>query len=154
VISRTQLQRESNARHLWPWIIVFFVGSILDVVLTWMVVDKASGVEANPLAAAYLERHGWFGLGVFKLGGMAVFLGSIVLILRRRPGLARGLLQLACLILFVVLVYSAALWSGSRAAASTREPGQVEQPAPVAEFRRLPMPKHGIRLRDKTVYLP
>ena len=63
-------------------------------------------VEANPVAAACLERYGWAGLAIFKAAGVLVFVAAVLTILRRRPSVATVVTTGACAVLLSVVVYT------------------------------------------------
>jgi hypothetical protein len=98
------------SHHRWL-VCVFVTLSVLDLLLTWRLVEAPHSrvYEANPLAAAVLLRFGWLGLGVFKTVCVASGLGAIVLVNRWRPALGLRLLGLLCPALLGVVGYSAAL---------------------------------------------
>jgi hypothetical protein len=59
-------------RPLYPNHYVWFIFlSTLDVLLTWLIL-AASGVEANPIAAAVIDRFGFHGMIVYKFLLMVV----------------------------------------------------------------------------------
>jgi len=82
--------------------------SIADFVLTFALIQTSGGLayESNPVAAACLERHGWDGLAVFKIGGVVAFVGSVGLLTRYRPKVAAGLVVIGCAVLLGVTNYS------------------------------------------------
>ena len=85
--------------------------SAADFALTFSLIEGSRGeaFEANPIAAVWLEEHGWAGLAAFKAAGVLVFLGTIVLLVRRRPRVAAGLVALGCSVLIGVTTYSGRL---------------------------------------------
>jgi hypothetical protein len=81
--------------------------SATDWLMTFALLRLHPGaVEANPLAAACLEQHGWNGLALYKVGGVLVFVGSVILLARRRPKVAVGVVALGCAALLTVTVYT------------------------------------------------
>ena len=81
-----------------------------DVVLTWLLLTTRPDVgEANPLALAVLERHGWSGAVALKLASTAVAVGSVLLVSCKRPVLGRGLLVALCAVMGTVVGYSGTL---------------------------------------------
>jgi len=66
-------------------------------------------VEANPIAAACLDLHGWDGLALFKTGGVLIFVGAVFLLVRRRPAVAAGVVVMGCAVLLSVTVYTHSL---------------------------------------------
>lgn len=90
----------------------FYVAlSVADFALTFSLIEGSGGeaFEANPIAAVWLEEHGWTGLAAFKGAGVLVFLGTIALLVRRRPRVAAGLVALGCSVLIGVTTYSGQL---------------------------------------------
>ncbi|MBA4065949.1 MAG: hypothetical protein C0501_19970 [Isosphaera sp.] len=81
--------------------------SVADWALTFALLKtNPLAFESNPLAAACLEEHGWGGLAVFKAAGVAVFAGAVVLLARRRPPVAAGVVAVGCAVLLAVTGYS------------------------------------------------
>src|SRR5262249_44399985 len=86
---------------------LYMLLSLADLVLTTALLrGNRAAYEANPLAAACLESHGWRGLAVYKAGGVAAFLGAIGLLTRRRPRVAAGVVTFGCLVMLGVTGYS------------------------------------------------
>lgn len=85
--------------------------SAADFLLTHTLIEGSGGqaFEANPIAAVWLEEHGWAGLAAFKAAGVLVFLGTIALLVPRRPRVAAGLVALGCSVLIGVTTYSQGL---------------------------------------------
>lgn len=100
--------------------------SVLDFLLTQSLIEGSGGeaFEANPIAAVWLEKHGWLGLAAFKAAGVLVFLGTIVLLVRRRPRVAAGLVALGCSVLIGVTTYSGRLM-GKTDDPFAEQPGDV-----------------------------
>ena len=75
--------------------------------------------ESNPIAAAFLEQHGLRGLALYKIGGVIAFTGSVVLLARRRPKVAAGLVcvTVGCAVILSVVMYSHGLIRDARTAA-------------------------------------
>lgn len=74
-----------------------------DFALTHAVIRQGVGYEANPVAAAWLDLYGWVGLGTFKALAAVAFLAAVVLVARRQPRAAVGLVGVNCAaLLFVV----------------------------------------------------
>jgi hypothetical protein len=93
--------------------------------------SNPAAVEANPLAAACLEQHGWDGLAVYKCGSVLMFVGAVALLLRRRPSVAAGVVALGCAVLVAVTVYTHGLIRDARRDVSGPA-AAVELPAPPA----------------------
>jgi hypothetical protein len=99
-----------NAPGVRALVAVFLALNLLDLFLTWLLLERAGGFyEANPLAAAVLTRHGWQGMVGFKLLITAGVLGVGFLALRRRPRAGVFLFAGGCAILLTVVGYSSFL---------------------------------------------
>ncbi|MBP3955882.1 hypothetical protein J8F10_11355 [Gemmata sp. G18] len=86
---------------------VFVLLSAADWVFTFTLLrTHPSAIESNPLAAACLEQYGWNGLAVYKAFGVLALILSVVLILRRRPVVAAGVVTFGCAALLSVTTYS------------------------------------------------
>jgi hypothetical protein len=84
-------------------VILYVVLSLADLVLTAALLGTdGEAYEANPIAAAFLERHGWSGLALFKAAGVTVFVAAVVLLARRRRQLAAAVVTFGCLVLIGV----------------------------------------------------
>ncbi len=96
------------------WQLVIGLGLVLFVFLSgvdWLMTftllqSDPSAFEANPLAAACLERYGWSGLAVYKTAGVVVFAVAVGLIAQRRPPVAVGVIAVGCAMLIVVTSYT------------------------------------------------
>ena len=87
-------------------LVLYVVLGATDLALTVAIVREGVGYEANPVAAAWLDRHGWEGLAAFKLLSAAVFGMAVGVIVRRRPRTAAVLVALGCAALLAVVVHS------------------------------------------------
>jgi Domain of unknown function (DUF5658) len=94
------------------WLMGLFVLlSALDLLLTgWLLSSRPGEVyESNPVARWWLARHGWPGLAAYKAATVALFAAALALLYRRRPAVARRVLQVGCLTVAAVVAYSGAL---------------------------------------------
>jgi hypothetical protein len=126
-------------KRLWlAGVVAFALLSLTDFVQTYALITRGEGTvyEANPVAGAWLERHGWSGLAAFKLGAVAVFAGAAVLLAIRRPRAGAGVLALGCLALLTVTLYS------SRLIANTDRPPCAEEEIVVIDLGRVPHVAH------------
>jgi hypothetical protein len=101
-----------TGKRLWlAGLAAFALLSLTDFVQTYVLITQGEGTvyEANPVANAWLESHGWRGLAAFKFGAVAVFAGAAMLLAVRRPRTGAGVLVLGCLALLSVTVYSSRL---------------------------------------------
>jgi hypothetical protein len=92
-------------------LVLFLFLNLLDLVLTWQLIEQGRGqvYEGNPLASWLLTRWGWPGLTTFKLGAV-LLVGSIALIIaRNRPRTGGRVLSFGCSALFLVLLYSSSV---------------------------------------------
>jgi hypothetical protein len=89
-------------------LVVFALLSIMDLGYTWLVIREYPDrvIESNPIAHEWLHRFGWQGFVVFKMAGIFVVAGSVLLIARRHPSKAAGVVLFACLAVGLVVLYS------------------------------------------------
>jgi hypothetical protein len=107
----------------------FALLSAADFALTRHLIEGASMGEANPVADWILARHGWGGLGLFKLAATLLPAAMAILIHQYRPRAGKGLLAFACAAVAVVVLYSATLAfaRGGRAGADPETAAQIEE---------------------------
>src|SRR3954454_15498628 len=102
--------------YCWLGLACYIALSATDLLFTSALLKgDCEAYEANPVAAAFLERHGLRGLAFYKMGGVVVFLGAVALVARRRPKVAAGLVTLGCSVILSVVLYSHALIRDARA---------------------------------------
>ena len=96
--------------YCWVGIGLYIVLSTADLMLTSALL-RANGAayESNPAAAACLERFGWPGLALYKLGGVAVLVGAVYLLSRRRAAVGAAVVTFGCAILLLVTTYTHSL---------------------------------------------
>jgi hypothetical protein len=123
---------------VWIGLGLFALLSATDWLLTFALLrGQPDAFEANPLAAACLERYGWVGLGFYKLAGVVVVIASVILLLRRQPPVAAGVVALGCAVLLCVTVYTHQLICASRQEArEMAEDAAWPRPAPEVESGR------------------
>lgn len=99
--------------------------SILDFVFTFALIQLSDGMayESNPIAAAFLDRHGWYGLAAFKAIGVMVFVGSVAFVTVRRRWVGAAVATFGCAVLFSVVSYSHQLIAETRREIATRSVG-------------------------------
>jgi len=120
--------------YCWLGLACYVVLSATDLLFTSALLKGDCEVyEANPLAAAFLERHGLRGLALYKIGGVVVFLGAVALLTRRRPKVAAGLVTLGCSVILSVVMYSHTLIRDARALAQQEAANGVER-IPASSF--------------------
>jgi hypothetical protein len=92
----------------WKRLFLYVALSLLDLLLTWMLVQYSEGkvLEGNPIAGAWLARYGWPGVAIFKLMALALVTGVTVVVRRRQPHTADRLLTFGCLVVAGVVIYS------------------------------------------------
>jgi hypothetical protein len=116
--------------YCWLGLACYVVLSVTDLLFTSALLKgNCEAYESNPVAAAFLERHGLRGLALYKIGGVVVFLGSVALLARRRPKMAAALVTFGCSVILSVVVYSHALIREARATAEQEAASGVEWPA-------------------------
>lgn len=92
--------------------LLLFVGlSAADFAMTWFLISRGGGevYEANPVAAWWLGRHGWFGLALFKASIVGIVASLLLTVWRNRPISGHRLATFACLIVAAVVGYSGVL---------------------------------------------
>ena len=99
--------------------------SVADFVLTFALLKLSDGIayESNPIAAAFLDRHGWGGLALFKATLVLLFVGSVGFIAMRKRRVAALLAVYGCAMLTSVVIYSQQLIGEARHEIATRGPG-------------------------------
>ncbi|MCI0376353.1 MAG: DUF5658 family protein [Gemmataceae bacterium] len=94
-----------------PRLLLFALLSLLDLTLTWWLLEHSGRIvyEANPIARWWLSELGWLGLAAFKTGIVLVVITLTLVISRKRPQLAARIQVFGCVVLAVVVCYSAVL---------------------------------------------
>jgi hypothetical protein len=92
-------------------VLAFGLLSLADLYLTWRLLQAEHGrvYESNPVASAWLESYGWFGLATFKALAMLMVVALAIIISRHRPRTASGILWFACTATAAVVIYSCIL---------------------------------------------
>lgn len=87
---------------------VFVLANALDVWMTYLLLthEEISFIESNPVARYFLISWGIRGMVYFKFGLVAFVALTCQLIARQRLQTARGLLQLATVLVSGVVLYS------------------------------------------------
>src|SRR5262249_26671570 len=96
------------ARLHYRKLLAYFILSVLDLLLTWRLVQASGGqiYESNPVASAWLSTYGWQGLIVFK-ASMVMLIGLVVLLISlHRPDYGGRILIFACSVTAAVVLYS------------------------------------------------
>ncbi len=129
----------TRTRLLLTGLAIFAVLSVTDFIQTYALISGSDGAvyEANPVANAWLERHGWNGLAAFKVGVVLVFTATAVLITLRRPRAGAGVIALGCAALLVVTLYSHQLL-----ARSEQHRREAWDAGVVRHYRVIPRPIH------------
>lgn len=88
--------------------ILFLVLNLLDLLLTRSLVLPGSEDlrEVNPLANWWLDTGGWAGLTAFKMGTVLLAASLFLIIARHRPRVGHRVLNLSCLAVGLVVLYS------------------------------------------------
>jgi Domain of unknown function (DUF5658) len=101
--------------YCWAGLGLYCLLSAGDWMLTFALLQlNGSAYESNPVAAACLEQYGWRGLALYKAAGVVVFLGAVVLLMRRKPAVGAAVVTLGCAVLLSVTTYSHKLIVESR----------------------------------------
>jgi uncharacterized protein DUF5658 len=138
-----------TAKRIWlAGLALFALLSATDFAQTYALISQSDGgvYEANPVAGAWLERHGWGGLAAFKVGAVAVFTGAAALLLVRRPKAGAGVMALGCAALLSVTIYSSQLLAAARRPVETA-PYVVVNPRLVRTLPDQPATSDGPRFR-------
>lgn len=87
---------------------IFIALSIADYLQTYALLEVTNGrvVEGNPIAAAFLDQHGWHGLAMFKLGSVVAVIAVIAILAKRRPPAGAFVAVLGCVALLWVNLHS------------------------------------------------
>jgi len=96
------------ARLHYRKLLAFGILSVLDLLLTWRLVQASGGqiYESNPVASAWLSSYGWQGLIVFK-ACMVMLIGLVVVLISlHRPDYGGRILIFACSVTAAVVLYS------------------------------------------------
>jgi hypothetical protein len=96
------------ARLHYRKLLAFGILSVLDLLLTWRLVQASGGqiYESNPVASAWLSRYGWQGLILFK-ASMVILIGVVVVLISlHRPDYGGRILIFACSVTAAVVLYS------------------------------------------------
>ena len=72
---------------LYFWVAVV---AVLDVLVTWFILELG-GSELNPIADYMIQRAGFLGISLLKIGSLFVVLMAVELLSQRRLRLARRL---------------------------------------------------------------
>ena len=92
-------------------LVLFGVLSLLDLFLTWRLLEHHEGLvyESNVVARWFLEGYGWLGLAALKVASVLVVVGLAAWVSRWRPRTGRWVLTFACSAVALVVVYSCLL---------------------------------------------
>ena len=102
--------------------------SVADFILTFALLSDGIAYESNPIAASFLDTHGWLGLAAFKTVLVLVFVGSVGFVARRRKRVGALLAVYGCAILIGVVVHSRQLIGEARNEIANRGPAWGDPP--------------------------
>ncbi|MEM9915850.1 MAG: DUF5658 family protein [Planctomycetota bacterium] len=85
---------------------VFVAVSLMDLLLTWVILNVHFGTEANPVAKLILDTAGFPGLTLYKLALVALVLATTTQLLSHSPAAAKRLALAA-----VTLSAAPVVWS-------------------------------------------
>ena len=93
---------------LWRDVMLFFVVSWLDVLMTYWLLTHHSGrfFESNPAADLVRSQWGFAGMVGYKFLLVGIVVMNSFIIVRYRPDIARRLIQFATLVVNAVVIYS------------------------------------------------
>lgn len=127
---------------IWFGLALYALLSATDWLMTYTLLRLHPGaVEANPVAAACLSAYGWNGLAIFKAVGVLVFAVAVVLLVRRRPSAAAGVVTFGCAVLLWVTYYSHALICEVRREAAERPAWLTHKPNKSQPASTIPVPE-------------
>lgn len=89
----------------------FILVNVLDLFMTYLVL-AVQGIEANPIAAFFLDRWGFPGMIAYKMVIVAVVCTISQVVAQRNMRYARGLLWLGIIVVGLVVLYSVRLLAG------------------------------------------
>ncbi len=98
---RLPLETETN---------LFILVSVLDIIMTWILISRGGFVESNPVANYFLLRWGKNGLVGFKFCAVLVVCLATQLIALKRIQLARLVLVVGIAVVSFVVIYSLSLY--------------------------------------------
>lgn len=102
------LNRHMRYPNAYAWLLLL---SALDVMLTWVLLHFPEGYEANPIAAAVIDRWGLEGMVVYKFVLITVFILICEGVGSLRDTTGRALSRISLLIAAVPVVWSLFLLS-------------------------------------------
>ena len=89
----------------------FVLVSMLDLLMTWLLLSRPHFTEANPLAMFFLSRWGIAGMAWFKFAMVGLVVVLTQAIAREKLETARRLLNFATVLCAGVVLYSLTLWA-------------------------------------------
>lgn len=92
----------------------FILVNVLDIFMTYLLLNLGA-VEANPIAAFFIDRWGFAGMIIFKLAIVAAVCVVSQVVATRNMRYARGLLWAGIIIVGGVVIYSLRLLTGQMA---------------------------------------
>ncbi len=90
-------------------LLLFLLLNLLDLLLTWRLLQPGAVSEGNPVANWWLLSYGWPGLIGFKAAMVLLSAGLLTVVARRRPLAGSRALNVACVAVGAVVLYSACL---------------------------------------------
>jgi Domain of unknown function (DUF5658) len=126
---RTRYDRQLKAQKLKPALKVYFeeditrflLVSALDVFMTFILLYEGQFEESNPIARYFLDRWGLAGMIYFKFALAAIVCCISQIVARKKPHLARFVLQFGTVVVACVVLYSLWLFLQPRDAAEVTE---------------------------------
>jgi hypothetical protein len=109
----------------WLALGLYVTLSAVDFVFTFALIRLSDGMvyESNPIAAAFLDRHGWLGLAAFKLAGVLVFVVAVSMVMVRKRWVGAAVAAFGCGVLISVVSYSHQMLQEARHEIATRNAG-------------------------------
>ena len=118
--------------YFWAGLGLYAALSVADLLFTHrLLTANELAYESNPVAGVWLEQYGWAGLAAFKAASVVVFAGALLIVVRRRPRVATGVVAAGCAVLLSVTTYSHGLIrQADREAAQTTPLVLAAEPLP------------------------
>ena len=85
---------------------LFILVSVLDVLMTWYLLSGGTHIEANPVAAYFIQRWGGSGIVLFKFTLVTFVCIVSQVVARKNISTGRKILQFGTAVVACVVIYS------------------------------------------------
>jgi Domain of unknown function (DUF5658) len=97
---------------LYCW---YVLSSTLDIITTFIIIHVYDGTEANKIANAIFQRHGWPGMILLKYATVVIVLIVCEVVATKKPMLGKGLaITAVCVGALPVLLGAIQVWLWAR----------------------------------------